>query len=171
MTADSVGTNYDSKYLLQIPNTVTVASKLLNFSFGRSALVTQTLLHKADMLKARKVNKEKVWRRKEAQSKLDKAKKRTAKKTSYHISCEVGKDSLELTLKMAEKKRAEEMEAMNRKNKKESDQKLDAIMSKNIKNDLPSEKLSAAQLKIIITNSVVPDILSPIIMIMVDTCY
>ena len=68
-----------------------------------------------------------------------------------HISCEVGKDSLELRLKMAEKKKAEEMEVMNRRNKKVSDrkQKFDAIMSKIESNDLPLEKLSAAQLKIL----------------------
>ena len=49
--------------------------------------------------------------------------------------------------KMAEKKRAEEMEVINRKNKRVSDRKgkFDEIMSKIVSNDLPLEKLSAAQ--------------------------
>ena len=151
ITADSVEMNYDSKYLQRIPNTVTVASKLLNFESGRSALVAQTLLHEADLLKAREANKLKVRKGKETQEKLDKAKKLTAMLNFNHISCEVGKDSLELRLKMAEKKKAEEMEVMNRRNKKVSDrkQKFDAIMSKIESNDLPLEKLSAAQLKIL----------------------
>ena len=38
-----------------------------------------------------------------------------------HINCKVGKDTLELRLKMAEKRKAEEMEVMNRKNKRVSD--------------------------------------------------
>ena len=47
------------------------------------------------------------------------------------ISCEVGKDSLQLRLKMAEKKEAEEMESINRKNKKVRDlkQKFEMIIS------------------------------------------
>ena len=149
ITADSVKMNYDKKYLQRIPNTVTVASKLLNFTSGRSALVAQTLLHEADLLKAREANKEKVRQGKDAQAKLEKAKKLTAMLNFNHISCEVGKDTLELRLKMAEKKRAEEMEVINRKNKRVSDRKgkFDELMAKIINTDLPLEKLSTAQLK------------------------
>ncbi len=151
ITADTVEMNYNSKYLQKIPNTVTVASKLLNFSSGRSALVAQTLLHEADLLKAREANKEKVRQGKDAQAKLEKAKKLTAMLNFNHISCEVGKDTLELRLKMAEKKRTEEMEVLNRKNKRVSDWKgkFDELMAKMNSNDLPLEKLSAAQLKIL----------------------
>ena len=50
---------------------------------------------------------------------------------------------------MAEKKRAEEMEVINRKNKRVSDQKgkFDELMAKINSNNLPLEKLLTAQLK------------------------
>ena len=50
---------------------------------------------------------------------------------------------------MAEKKRAEEMEVINRKNKRVSDRKgkFDELMAKINSNNLPLEKLSTAQLK------------------------
>ena len=57
--------NYDSSFLQRkvIPNTVTISSKL-NFSSGRSAAVIETLLHDADLKKAREENKKKQKREK-----------------------------------------------------------------------------------------------------------
>ena len=68
-----------------------------------------------------------------------------------HIHCEVGKETLELRLKMAEKKSAEEIDVINRKNKKVSDWKgkIDEWKAKMNSSDLPLEKLLAAQLKIL----------------------
>ncbi len=125
--------------------------KLLNFSSGRLALVAKALLHEADLLQAREANKEMVRQGKEAQAKLDNTKKLTAMLNFNHIHCEVGKETLELRLKMAEKKRAEEIDVINRKNKKVSDWKgkIDEWKAKMNSSDLPLEKLLAAQLKIL----------------------
>ena len=142
--------NYDSKYLQKIPNTVTVSSKL-NFSSGRSAAIAQTLLHEADLLRAREANRKKAQQGKEAEKKLQEAKKLTAMLNFNHLSCEVGADSLKLRLEMAEKRKEEEMQVQNRKKNKadERKRKFDEINKKLTHDNLPLDKLSTAQLKIL----------------------
>ncbi len=75
------------------------------------------------MLQAREANKEQVRKGVETQVKIYNAKKLITLLNFYQISCGVRKDSLELRFEMNEKKRAEEMEGMKRKNKKVSDWK------------------------------------------------
>jgi len=142
--------NYDSKYLQKIPNTVTVSSKL-NFSSGRSAAIAQTLLHEADLLKAREANRRKAQQGKEAEKKLQEVKKLTAMLNFNHLSCEVGIDSLNLRLEMAEKRKEEEMQVQNQKKDKvnERKRKFDEINKKLLLDNLPLDKLSTAQLKIL----------------------
>jgi len=95
--------NYNPYYIQQVPQTVTISSKL-NFTTGRAAHVARTLLHESDILEARQKNKTNVEKGKEAKAKLHKAKKLTAMLNFKTFGCKIGEDSLKARLKMAEKK-------------------------------------------------------------------
>ena len=55
---DDVVMNYDQYFFRQVPNTVTISSKL-NFKSGRAAQDERTLIHESDLLQAREENKKK----------------------------------------------------------------------------------------------------------------
>ena len=100
---DDVEINYDTFFLKQILNIVTISSKLNNKK-GRAAHVARMLLHKSDLLLARKENKRKAKQGKEIREKLEKAKKLTAMLNFKTSGCKIGEDSLRVRLKMKQKK-------------------------------------------------------------------
>ena len=111
---DDVEMNYDPFYLNQIPNTVTVSTKL-NFKTGRAAHVARTLLHESDLLQAREENKRKAKQGKEIREKLEKAKKLTAMLNFKTFGCKIGEDSLRVRLKMKQKKMRKKRESFKRR--------------------------------------------------------
>ena len=144
--------NYNSKYLQRnvVPSTVTIASKL-NFSTGRSAAVIESLLHDADLQKVREVNKKKADKGKDAKVKLEDAKKLTAMLNFNTIGCRVGDDSLKVRMKIAQKKKEEANHAQQKRDQKMNERKrnFDKVKSQIENNNVPTEKLSLSQLKIL----------------------
>ena len=142
--------NYDPFFLKQIPNTVTVATKL-NFKIGRASHVARTLLHESDILHAREENKKSVEAGKKWKEKLEGSKKLSAMLNFKAFGCRIGEDSLKARLAMAEKKENEEARIMQKKNDlmiKRQNQYID-LQKKIAKNNIPVEKLSLQQLKVL----------------------
>ena len=65
--------NYKSKYLKAVPDTVTIASKKLNFSTRRLTAIIQLLLPDAELQKVREVNKRKLEKGEDVRAKLENA--------------------------------------------------------------------------------------------------
>ena len=107
--------NYDPFFLKQIPNTVTVATKL-NFKIGRASHVARTLLHESDILHAHEENKKSVEAGKKWKEKLEGKKKLSAMLNFKAFGCRIREDSLKARLAMAEKKESEEARVMQKKN-------------------------------------------------------
>ena len=142
--------NYDPFFLKQIPNTVTVATKL-NFKTGRASHVARTLLHESDILHAREENKKNVETGKKWKEKLEASKKLSAMLNFKAFGCKIGEDSLKARLAMAEKKESEEARIIQKKNDlllKRRNQ-YNNLQKKIVKDNIPVEKLSLQQLKVL----------------------
>ena len=151
LTDDGLEMNYDPQFIKPIPSTVVSLKDKLNFKTGRSAHVARALLHESDILEAREQNQKSAIKGKEAKEKLDKAKKLTAMLNFRSFGCKIGEDSLQARLKMAKNKSMEEAKIVQKKNDKIMKRKLqfDELQTKIRSENLPLEKLSLAQLKIL----------------------
>ena len=148
---DEFEMNYDPYFMNRVPNTVTVSTKL-NFKSGRAAHVAQTLLHKSDLIEAREENAKNAKKGKEVKAMLDNHRKLTAMLNFRAFGCKIGEDSLKARLKMAEKKSQEEARIVQKKNDKIMKRKLqyDQLKQKIIDENVPVDKLSMQQLKILL---------------------
>ena len=150
---DDLDMNYDPLFLKQVPNTVTVSTKL-NFKAGRAAHVAQTLLHESDIIHAREENRKNAEAGKKWKEKLDKSKKLSAMLNFKAFGCKIGEDSLKARLAMAEKKENEEARIIQKKNdliQKRRNQYIE-LQEKIVNQNIPLEKLSSQQLKVLCMN-------------------
>ena len=151
LTDDGLDMNYDPKFIARIPQTVVTLKDKLNFKTGRSAHVARALIHESDILEARERNQMSANKGKEAKAKIEKAKKLSAMLNFKAFGCKIGEDSLKARLKMAEKKNLEVSKIMQKKNERLIKRKMqfDEVVSKMNTENLPLDKLSLAQFKIL----------------------
>ena len=118
LTDDGLVMNYDPQFITQIPSTVVALKDKLKFRTGRSAHVARVLLHESDILEARERSQKSARKGKEANKKLEKAKKLTAMLNFKSFGCKTGDDSLKARLKMAERKSMEDEKIIQKKKNK-----------------------------------------------------
>ena len=150
LTTDDLDMNYDPFFLKQVPNSVTVSTKL-NFKAGRAAHVARTLLHESDIIHAREENRKNAEAGKKWKEKLEKSKKLSAMLNFKAFGCKIGEDSLKARLAMAEKKENEEARIIQKKNdliQKRKNQYIE-LQEKIVNQNIPLEKLSTQQLKVL----------------------
>ena len=151
LTDDGLVMNYDPQFITQIPSTAVALKDKLNFRTGRSAHVARALLHESDIVEARERDQQSAKKGKEAKEKLEKAKKLTAMLNFKSFGCKIGEDSLKARLKMAERKSMEEGKIIQKKKDKLMKRRMqfDELQTKMKVENLPLEKLSLAQLRIL----------------------
>jgi len=90
-------------------------SSKLNFSNGRSATIIKMLRHDADLKRVREENRKKLEKGKEIRAKTDEMRKICVMLNFNTIGCEVGKDLLAIRMKMASKKKEEDIINKNKR--------------------------------------------------------
>ena len=147
---DDLEMNYNPIYLKQVPNTVTVSTKL-NYKTGRAAHVARTLIHESDIIQAREENRMNAETGKRWKEKLEKSKKLSAMLNFKAFGCKIGEDSLKVRLAMAGKKGHEEARIIQKKNdllQRRREQYIQ-LQQKVLNDNIPADKLSLQQLKVL----------------------
>ena len=120
----------------------------LNYSSGNSGMALDCLVHSNDIMESRERNKLNKEQGEQMKSNFEKAKSVTA---MYHFNsygCKIGKDALQIKKELHENEKRKQLEA-RRKEEREYFQKKEKY-EEIIKRDIPDDKLSAAQLKVLL---------------------
>ncbi len=121
----------------------------MNFKTGRSVFIVCTLLHETDLNEAREANQKMAQNGRETRKKLDSAKKLTAMLNFNNIGCQIGEDTLNVRLKMLQKKRDNESKMQQKKDDLyiEQKQKYAKIQTTINEKNIPVDSLTISQLK------------------------
>ena len=151
LTDDGLEMNYDPQFIKRVPKTVVALKDKLNFKTGRSAHVARALIHESDILEVREKNQMNAMKGKEAKAKIEKAKKLSAMSNFKAFRCKIGEDSLKAGLEMAKKKNMENIKLIEKKNDRilKRKRQFDEVVNKMKSENLPLDKLSLSQLKIL----------------------